>query len=68
MGEITPQRPPTNKWDVLKVAVICCTIMIGVNMGLASNLRDFSEVRSGALGTGLSIIGVLGYCKKQGIL
>lgn len=67
MPEITPQRPPTNGWDVLKIAVICCTVMIAVNMGLASNLADLSEVKSGGLGAVISFIALAGM-KRYGVL
>lgn len=45
-------RPPTNPWDVLKVAVICVTICVATMFGTASNLSDMSEVKTGGISVG----------------
>ena len=55
MGDTTP-RPPTNGWDVAKIAVVCVTICIVSMFGTASNWADMSEVKT----SGISVVGVVG--------
>ena len=60
-------RPPTNGWDVAKIAVICIAACFVANASLASNLGDLSEVRGGGLGALVSV-GALAVARKSGLL
>lgn len=50
----------TNRWDVLKVLCICVAACFIANASLASDLKDFSEVKGGGLGLLMSFLGVAG--------
>lgn len=51
-------KQTTNKYDVIKVAVICTTVCILSMFGTASNWKDGSEIRTSGISVG-SIAAIL---------
>lgn len=59
-----PERPPTNPWDVAKIAVICVTICILSMVSTASNLKDGSEALTGGISIGTVAAVLIGMYKS----
>jgi len=59
--------PPTNPWDVAKVACICLTICIVSMFGTASNWADLSEVKTSGISVGGAVAALIG-ARKAGWL